>query len=76
MPCCPLPLSIPVDVAIVAVAVDVVLFCSPYINNETVDASMLLAQSLQDFGLKKYQEYQRLADKAGVGLRISETNSL
>jgi hypothetical protein len=51
-------------------------FCSPYIDNVTVSHEQLLAQSLQDFGLEKYREYQRLADQGWLRLRISETNSL
>jgi hypothetical protein len=31
---------------------------------------------LQDFGLQKYGEYQRLVAKEKLGIRISETNSL
>jgi hypothetical protein len=41
-----------------------------------VTAKQLLAQSLQDFGLQKYGEYQRLVEKEKLGIRISETNSL
>ncbi len=48
----------------------------PYINNETVTASELLAQPLQDFGLSKFGEYNRIASKEKLGIRISETNSL
>lgn len=49
---------------------------SPYIDNTTVTQEQLLAQSLQDIGLEKYREYQRLADQGKMRLRISETNSL
>jgi hypothetical protein len=42
----------------------------------TVSHEQLLAQNLQDFGLNKYREYQRLADQGWLRLRISETNSL
>jgi hypothetical protein len=35
-----------------------------------------LAQSLQDYGLAKYGEYQKLVEKEKLGVRISETNSL
>jgi hypothetical protein len=35
-----------------------------------------LGSSLQDIGLDKYKEYQRLADQGWMRLRISETNSL
>ncbi|WIA40051.1 hypothetical protein OEZ86_013470 [Tetradesmus obliquus] len=48
----------------------------PYIDNTTVSAEELLSQSLQDVGLDKYREYQRLADQGGMRLRISEMNSL
>ncbi|KAF6259982.1 hypothetical protein COO60DRAFT_1509569 [Scenedesmus sp. NREL 46B-D3] len=48
----------------------------PYIDNTTVTQEQLLAQSLQDIGLEKYREYQRLADQGKMRLRISETNSL
>lgn len=48
----------------------------PYIDNTTVTPKQLLSQSLQDFGLSKYGEYQRLVEKEKLGVRISETNSL
>jgi hypothetical protein len=42
----------------------------------TVTHEQLLSQSLQDIGLDKFREYQRLADQGSMRLRISETNSL
>ncbi|WIA22326.1 hypothetical protein OEZ85_004640 [Tetradesmus obliquus] len=48
----------------------------PYINNETVTATQLLSQPLQDFGVSKYKDYQRIGTKERLGIRISETNSL
>jgi hypothetical protein len=50
--------------------------CSPYIDNSTVTASQLLSEDLQQFGMSKFRDYQRIAASAGLGLRISETNSL
>jgi hypothetical protein len=49
---------------------------SPYIDNTMVTASQLLGEDLQQFGLSKFRDYQRIAASAGLGLRISETNSL
>jgi hypothetical protein len=49
---------------------------SPYIDNSTVTAAQLLDESLQEFGLSKFRDYQRVASSAKLGLRISETNSL
>jgi hypothetical protein len=48
----------------------------PYVNNETVTATQLLSQPLQDFGVMKYRDYQRIGSKERVGIRVSETNSL
>jgi hypothetical protein len=48
----------------------------PYVNNETVTATQLLSQRLQDFGLTKYKDYHRIGSKERLGIRISETNSL
>jgi hypothetical protein len=50
--------------------------CSPYINNETVTAPELLSQWLQDFALDKFKAYVGIAKKAGLPVRISETNSM
>lgn len=50
--------------------------CSPYINNETATAPELLSQWLQDFALDKFKAYVGLAKKAGLPVRISETNSM
>jgi hypothetical protein len=50
--------------------------CSPYINNETVTAPELLSQWLQDFALDKFKAYVSIAKKAGLPVRISETNSM
>ncbi|WIA13252.1 hypothetical protein OEZ85_006841 [Tetradesmus obliquus] len=48
----------------------------PYINNETVTAPELLSQWLQDFALDKFKAYVGIAKKAGLPVRISETNSM
>lgn len=50
--------------------------CSPYIDNATVTAPQLLAEELQQFGLSKFRDYQRVAASASLQLRVSETNSL
>ncbi|WIA29580.1 hypothetical protein OEZ86_012072 [Tetradesmus obliquus] len=48
----------------------------PYIDNATVTAPQLLAEELQQFGLSKFRDYQRVAASASLQLRVSETNSL
>lgn len=48
----------------------------PYVNNVTIDSKGLLAQDLQNFGLDKFKWLQGVAKAVGLGLRVSETNSL
>jgi hypothetical protein len=42
----------------------------------TIDSKGLLAQDLQNFGLDKFKWLQGVAKAVGLGLRVSETNSL
>jgi hypothetical protein len=46
------------------------------VNNVTIDSKGLLEQSLQDFGLEKFTWLKDVARSVGLGMRISETNSL
>lgn len=48
----------------------------PYVNNDTIDAAGLLDQSLQDFGLSKFNWLMGVAKAVQTPMRISETNSL
>lgn len=48
----------------------------PYVDNTTVDATGLLAQDLQEFGLDKFRWLDSVARAKGLATRVSETNSL
>lgn len=49
----------------------------PYIDNTTVTADQLLSQDLQDFGLRFFNPYLKIAQEGhSLPLRISEANSL
>jgi hypothetical protein len=47
-----------------------------YVDNNTATATQILSQPLQDFGITKFKDYQRISSKGALGVRISEANSL